>query len=411
MEGETMAAPAVQTLLRELSTHEGRRDPYPRYEAIRSATSIAQAADGRVMVLSYAGCTAVVRDPSFAHHPQAAMAFAFGRDWKQHLGLRQMFSSLLAQNPPNHTRLRSLVASAFSPRRVQQLRPAVQALLDAALDDMQDRAEGGQVDYVDTFAFPLPVNVIGELLGIPAEDRAQFQTLVRDATQVLEVLTPAVILTADAAAKEIRDYLAGLVAERRRQPRGDLLSALVEAEQRGDRLTEDELLTTAALLLSAGFETTVGLLGNGLVALAENPDQRALLAGDPSLADAAVEELLRYDAPVQSVQRLVVAPVEIDGVPLQPGTRVTGLVGAANRDPARFPRPNELDLRRADNAPLSFGGGIHFCLGAALARLEGRLAFPALLQRFPDLAVNGPAVRRDSLTLHNFTSIPVSLTG
>jgi cytochrome P450 len=276
---------------------------------------------------------------------------------------------------------------------------------------MQDRAEGGQVDYVDTFAFPLPVNVIGELLGIPAEDRAQFQTLVRDATQVLEVLTPAVILTADAAAKEIRDYLAGLVAERRRQPRGDLLSALVEAEQRGDRLTEDELLTTAALLLSAGFETTVGLLGNGLVALAENPDQRALLAGDPSLADAAVEELLRYDAPVQSVQRLVVAPVEIDGVPLQPGTRVTGLVGAANRDPARFPRPNELDLRRADNAPLSFGGGIHFCLGAALARLEGRLAFPALLQRFPDLAVNGPAVRRDSLTLHNFTSIPVSLTG
>lgn len=264
-----------------------------------------------------------------------------------------------------------------------------------------------EVDFIDAFAFPLPVNVIGELLGVPAADRTQFQSLVRDWTQVLEVISPDVMSRADPAAANIREYLAGLAAERRRTPTEDLLGALVAIEQTGDRLTEDELLTMAALLFAAGFETTTNLLANGLVALLDNPDQADLLRERSELAQPAVEELLRYDSPVQIVSRVVAEPVDLGGVTVQAGERVVAYIGAGNRDPQRFPDPDRLDLTRSDNAPLSFGGGIHYCLGAPLARLEAQAALPALVRRFPKLTLAGPPERRDSLTIKGFVRLPV----
>ena len=306
---------------------------------------------------------------------------------------------MLFRDPPDHTRLRRLVSSAFTARRVQALRPAVEAMVGELLDGL-----AGEADFVPAFAFPLPVNVIGELLGVPAADRAQFQTLIGDWSRVLEVLSPEVLAKADPAAATLRAYLAGLAAERRRKPADDLLSALVAAESDGDRLTEDELLTMAALLFAAGFETTTNLLSNSLVALLSDPSQHPSLHADPA---TAVEELLRYDTSVQIVVRVVYEDIELGGVPVSAGERVVAYLGAGNRDPERFADPHRLDLGRSDNAPLSFGGGIHYCLGAPLARLEAQVALPALLRRFPGLALAGSPVRRDSLTIRGYTALPV----
>jgi cytochrome P450 len=382
-------------LLAELTTLTGREDPYPRYDRLRAIAPLIRAEDGALVVTRYADCATVVRDGRLGHMPPDMLAFVGLPDWAEHPALRQFFTSMLAQNPPDHTRLRRLVSSTFTARRVQSLRPAIEAMVAGLLDGL-----AGDTDFVERFAFPLPVNVIGELLGVPPADRAQFQTLVRDWSQVLDVITPEVLARADPAATVIRDYLAGLAAERRAAPRDDLISALVAAEAGGDRLTEDELLTMAALLFGAGFETTTNLLANGLVALDRNPGQAF---GDPAVA---VEELLRYDSPVQIVSRVAYEDVELGGTTVAAGERVVAYLGAGNRDPERFADPHRLDLARADNAPLSFGGGIHYCLGAPLARLEAQIAFPALLRRFPGLEIGTP-VRRDSLTLRGYLSLPV----
>jgi len=391
------------TLLDELTTMVGREDPYPRFARLREISPLLRAPDGALVVTRYADCSLVTRDSRLGHTPPDMLAFLGFPDWADHPALRQLFTSMLLRNPPDHTRLRRLVSGTFTARRVQALRPAIAAMVD----DLLDRLDGS-ADFIDAFAFPLPVNVIGELLGVPEPDRAQFQGLVRDWTQVLEVIDGGVLRTADPAAATIRDYLADLAAQRRRNPGTDLLSALVAAEDAGDQLTEDELLTTAALLFAAGFETTTNLLGNGLVALLRNPDQLALLRERPDLAPAAVEELLRYDSPVQIVGRLVMAPLEIAGVGIEAGERVVAYLGAGNRDPERFPDPDRLILDRRDNAPLSFGGGIHYCLGAPLARLEAQVAFPALVGRFPRLALDGEPVRRNSLSIRGYTRVRIT---
>jgi cytochrome P450 len=397
-------SPEVSTLLDELTTMVGREDPYPRYARLREIAPVVRADDGALVVTRYAECTAVVRDARLGHLPPDMLAFLGLPDWADHPALKQLFTSMLLMNPPDHTRLRRLVSSTFTARRVQELRPAISAMVDDLLDGMS-----GEVDIVDAFAFPLPVNVIGELLGVPAPDRAQFQTLVRDWTQVLEIITPEVLATADPAAAAIRDYLADLVAERRRSPRADLISALVAAEESGDQLTEDELLTNAGLLFAAGFETTTNLLSNGLAALLEHPAQADLLRDEPGLAVGAVEELLRYDTPVQLASRVVMADVELAGVPVGAGNRVVAYLGSGNRDAERFADPDRLDLTRGDSAPLSFGGGIHYCLGAPLARLEAQIALPALLRRFPKLALSTRPERRNSLSIRGFTSMRVDL--
>ncbi|MEU7908642.1 cytochrome P450 [Actinoplanes sp. NPDC049118] len=391
------------TLLDELTRLPGREDPYPLYRRLREISPVVRAGDGALVLTRHADCVATTRHPKLGHLPSHMMEFV-RPDWADHPALHQLFTSVLLSNPPDHTRLRRLVSSSFTARRVQALRPRIAQMVEDLLEQMS-----GEVDFVQALGFPLPVSVIGELLGIPEPDRAQFQTLVRDWTQVLEVITPEVLETADPAAATIREYLAGLTAERRRNPGDDLISALVAAEEDGEKLTEDELVTMAALLFAAGFETTTNLLGNGLVALLRNPDQLESLRLQPGLATSAVEELLRFDTPVQLLTRVAWDDVEIAGVPVSGGERIVAYLGAGNRDPERFADPDRLDLARPDNAPLSFGGGIHFCLGAPLARLEAQLAIPALLARFPRLALAGDPGRRDSLAIRGYTSIPISV--
>jgi cytochrome P450 len=399
---DIVEGPEVSSLLAELTTLAGREDPYPRYDRLREISPVVRADDGALVVTRHADCAAVTRDPRLGHLPAHMLSLVGLPDWEEHPALRLLFTSMLLLNPPDHTRLRRLVSSAFTARRVQTLRPAVERIVADLLDDLD-----GPADFVTAFAFPLPVSVIGELLGVPAADRAQFRTLVREFTVLLETITPEVVARADPAAATMRAYLADLTAQRRRAPQDDLISALVAVEEQGDKLTEDELLTMAALLFAAGFETTTNLLSNGLVALLRSPGQRPALLSDPA---TAVEELLRYDSPVQLVARVAWEDTTVAGVPMQGGERVVAYLGAGNHDPARFTTPGRLDLSRSDNAPLSFGGGIHYCLGAPLARLEAQVAFPALLRRFPGIALDGPPVRRDSLTIRGFTSLPVGFS-
>nr|WP_244875718.1 cytochrome P450 [Actinoplanes consettensis] len=380
----------------------GREDPYPRYHRLREISPLVRAEDGALVATRYADCAAITRDPRLGHMPSHMLDFV-SPGWNDHPALRQLFTSILTINPPDHTRLRRLVSSSFTARRVQALRPTITQMVDDLLDEMS-----GETDFVTAFAFPLPVNVIGELLGIPPADRAQFQHLVRDWTQVLEQINPAVLETADPAAATIRAYLSDLAADRRSAPRDDLISALVLAEEDGEKLTEDELLTMAGLLFAAGFETTTNLLANSLVALLHNPDQLALLRDKPEIAREAVDELLRYDTPVQLLTRVAWEDVEIGGIAVSGGDRIVAYLGAGNRDPQRFPDPDRLDLTRPDNGPLSFGGGIHYCLGAPLARMEAEIAVPALVRRFPELRLAGDPVRRNSLTLRGYTSLPVN---
>ncbi len=400
-----VANPQVDALLHALVTADGREDPYPTYAQLRSLAPLAKAPDGVLVLTRYADCDALLRHPRCGRADPDALFVAMGLpNWRDHIGLRQFSTSLLNINPPDHTRIRRLVGGVFTPRRVAGLRPAITALTERLLS-----AISGTVDFIDAFAFPLPVAVIGELLGIPAADRPPFQSLVRDWTLLLDVYDADVLARADAAAGQIRDYLADLAGQRRRRPESDLMTAMVQAESDGERLTEDELLTTAALLFAAGFETTTHLLGNALVALLSHPDQLDLLRRSPALAPGAVRELLRFDSPVQITGRTVLSDTEVSGIPVAAGQRVVAYLGSANRDPQRFADPDRLDLARVDNAPLSFGGGLHYCLGAALARLEAEIALPALLERFPRIALAGPPQRRDSLTLRGYLALPVSL--
>ena len=401
---EPLRSAEVDRLLFELTQPTGRADPYSYYEALRRAAPIARAEDGAIVLTRYADCHAVLHDPRFGRaDPEELFASIGLTSWKEFPALWTLNTSMLSVNPPQHTRLRRLVSKAFTARKVEQLRAPVAELVDTLLDQI----DGGG-DFVDTFAFPLPVAVIGELLGVPEADRAAFQPLVRDWTMVLDLFSPEVFARANQAAGQIRDYLADLAQQRGRNPQDDLISALASAADDGDQLSEDELVTMAALLFAAGFETTTHLLGNGLVALLANPGQASALRKDPELAPTAVEELLRFDSSVQLTGRTALADTEVAGVPIAKGARLVCYTGAANRDPQRFDDPNRLELARRDGAPLSFGGGIHYCLGAPLARLEAQLAFPALLTRYPNLQLSDGAQRRDSLTLRGYLHLPVT---
>lgn len=360
--------------------------------------------DGTLVVSGYRECSMLLRDPRLHKTPGECLTAAGYPDWHERPAMGMMFTSLVMLNPPTHTRLRRLVASSFTARRVEGLRPAVKRIVDEACEQV-----AGESDFIAAFAFPLPVTVIGELLGIPASDRPMFQSLARDWMALADVLTPQVVDAADAAASVIGAYLAELAAERHDHPADDLISAMAAAAEGRDALTADELVTMAALLLAAGFETTTGLLSNGLVALLTHPDQADRLRAEPSLAVPAVEELLRYDSPVQILfGRSAPGEVMIAGLTLDAEQQVMTLLGAANRDPAVFSQPDRLILDRAQQAPLSFGGGIHYCLGAPLARLEAQVAFRALLTRFPRLALAGEPVSREGITLHGHASLPIS---
>jgi cytochrome P450 len=392
----------VGEVLTALATPEGRADPYPLYERLRAIGPGATAPDGALVVTGYRECSMLLRDLRLHRAPERRLTASGYPQWQDRPALRLMFGSILMLNPPAHTRLRRLVSACFTARRVAGLRPAVGQMVADACEQI-----AGHSDFVAGFAFALPVAVIGELLGIPAADRPMFAGLARDWTSALEGLSPAAVDRADAAATVIADYLADLADRRREHPADDLVSALAGADG-ADKLTADELVMVAALLLTAGAETSAGLLSNGLVALLAHPDQADRLRAEPLLAIPAVEELLRYDSPVQVLSgRSAPDDLTIAGLDLSDGQQVLAMVGAANRDAAVFSDPDRLILDRAQQAPLSFGGGIHYCLGAPLARLEAQVAFPALLARFPRLALAGQPVRREGLSLRGHASLPI----
>jgi cytochrome P450 len=399
---------AADALLAELvATPEGRADPYPRYAALRAAAPVHRSAFGFWALTRYEDCQYVLRHPGVGKDFSAAVASMGleGQMAEEQARFRNDRSNMLVTDPPDHTRLRGLVTRGFTPRTVERLRPSIVRLVD----DLLDRFGTGEVDVVAALAFPLPVTVIGEMLGVPAADRPGLRPLVRSLTAVLElVVTPEAMAEAAAAESALVQYFLGLVAERRAHPQDDLLSQLIQVEDQGDQLSEEELISTAILLFAAGFETTTHLIGNGLLALLRNPGELARLRADRTLLRPAVEELLRYDSPVQLAARTAYEDLTIGGHHVPAGSVLLGLLGAANRDPDHFTDPERLDVGRNEGGPMSFGGGIHFCLGAALARMEGQIVFDRLLDRFGTIElVDDNPPHRDSLTLRGLVDLRV----
>ena len=311
-------------------------------------------------------------------------------------------------DPPDHTRLRALVSNAFTPRMIRSLRPRIQAIVDELLDRVQD---AGQMDAIADFAFPLPAIVIAEMLGLPPVDREQFKQWSNDVMAFLGTGRPRVDVAkrAQQGVYALKGYLHGIFKQRRQRPQEDLISALLIVEEEGDRLSEEEMFGMCVFLLVAGHETTLALIGNGLLALLRNPEQKQTLQEDPGLIDTAVEEFLRYDSPIQHQTRVAREDFELDGRHIRQGQRVLPMLGAANRDPAQFADPDRLDIRRQPNPHLAFGYGIHFCLGAPLARIEGQIAIHTILRRMPELQLMNESLSwRVHTSMRNPEQLPVS---
>ena len=312
-------------------------------------------------------------------------------------------TTMLDIDPPDHTRLRALVSRAFTPRSVLRWEGRVQEIADRLLDAV---AGHDRFDLMGALGYPLPVTVIAEMLGVPAEDMDRFEGWSNDIALIVEpILTPAQVEAVRRATEELFAYFETIVEARQREPREDIVSALLAAEEEGDKLTREELLSTMLLILVAGNETTRNLIGNGMLALLRHPDQLQRLRDAPDLLEPAVDELLRYDSPVQLDGRVVREDLEIGGKRLRAGQKVIALLGAANRDPAAFENPEALDIRREQKSHLSFGRGIHYCLGASLALLEARIAFRGLLDRFASIRLADEPSYRDGIVLRGVESL------
>jgi cytochrome P450 len=390
-------------------------DPYPFYEMLRGPDSITWMPDlfglGAHVVTGHAICSSVLRSKHFGKEGQkvvAAERLALLPQESIEIAERRR-SNMLFRDPPDHTRLRGLVSQAFTPRTIERLRPHVADIAERLLDDVE--AQGGQADLIRSFAFPLPIIVIAELLGVSPEDRDRFKAWSTEMTLGINFgATPEDLARVGLAMDALSEYLREVIEDRRRAPRADLISDLVRVQDAGDRLTMDEMVSTCRLLLNAGHETTVNLIGNGTLALLRHPAERAALAADPSGMPAAVEELLRYDSPVQMTVRFAMEDAPLGPRAAKRGDFVILLLGAANRDPAQFADPTRLDLRRENaHTHLSFGSGIHYCLGGPLARLEGEIALGALLRRLPKLALaDGDVVHRQHMVLRGLSALPVT---
>ena len=375
-------------------------NPYPIYRRLQTRDPVHRSRLIKGWVLSrHEDIDAVLRD---------SRRFGNDRASTQDANLRfdsEEPRSMLYRDPPDHTRLRSLVSKAFTPRAVRALRPRVEKIADDLLDSL-DGADS--FDVIDAIAYPLPVAVISEMLGVPQEDRGPFREWSNDASLSIEPLLDdrRVASTMDALSK-LRDYFSDLAERRRADPGEDLVSVLTQIEDEGDRLSHLELQLMLVLLLVAGNETTRNLVGNGLLALLRNPEQLDRLRREPELIGPAVEELTRYDSPVQIDGRSVREDTEVGGVPMERGQYLMLLLGAANRDPEAFDDPNVLDVSRERNPHLGFGRGIHHCLGAPLARMEAEVMLGKLLERFPNVRLAGTPSRRRQIVLRGLSSLPV----
>jgi cytochrome P450 len=387
-------------LLLPLRSAGSLENPYPIYSVIRTVRPVLQvpvpgyAGPGMWMLTRYRDVHAALRDPRFSVERIRAPLVRDNLDRMPEF-LRQSASglrSMLIMDPPDHTRVRKLVNKAFTPKRIAALRGHVEAIVRELVGEAEAK---GRFDLIHDLAEPLPAIVIAELLGVPVEDHRQFREW--SSALIAGVASPSAEARAAGAAagRRIFGYLADIIAARRRAPREDLISAMIEAQEERDALTDAELLATSNLLLLAGHETTTNLIGNGTLALLREPDAWRRLCAEPALLPSAIEELLRFDGPVQATLRVVLEDVEIDGHAIPEGSLVLVSIGSANHDPDTFEDPDQLDLARDPNPHLAFGFGTHFCLGAPLARLEALAAFEALTRRFPGLTLvdDRPAYR------------------
>ncbi len=390
-------------------------DPYPTLAALREAGSLVPHPHlGGPMLFRHAEVRALQRCP----HLSKGML----RDGRMdglsaevqalvHENNARRDDSMLNVDPPRHSRLRGQAMSAFTLARMEALRPRIQAIADGLLDGLEGQDE---IDIIRDFAFPLPATVIMELLGWPAEQREQLKRCTADAIEMLGSLRTSpdpleLARRAVASGKELRAVAHTLINQKREAPQDDFISALVSVQMAEDgRLNEDEVLATSTLLLAAGHETTTNLIGNGLLALLRNPDQMEKLRADPSLAASAVEEFLRYDPPVQMLARVASADFELGGKTIAAGTRLTLMLGSANRDPDHFPDPDRFDITRTLNDNFAFGFDRHLCLGAHLARIEGQIAITTLLRRFPRIQLTGATlVHFPNLAFRALKALPV----
>jgi cytochrome P450 len=386
-------------------------NPYPVFKQIRAAAPVWKAPFGRWFLTRYDDCNLLLRDRRFGKDyvdPEALMR-RFGPTAPQDSAVIELSHMMLMRDPPDHTRLRGLVTKAFTARRIEALRERVRDIANNLLDEVIPQ---GRMEAIRDLAFPLPVLVICELLGIPELDRSRFTSGSSAGVALLNPTPPtrAELDAANAEADASSGFFEALFELRRREPQDDLITQLVQAEDGGDRLSTIELRANVRLLFGAGHETTVNLIGNGLWSLLTHPDQWQLLREDPSLIPNAIEEILRFESPVQAVARTVAEPLELHGVTLEKRELVVGLLGAANRDPEAFEDPDRLDITRKDVRSLAFGGGIHFCLGAQLARIEAAVVFETILQRIPNLRLLEPGrpKRRPSFALRGVTELPVA---
>ncbi|MGA2816241.1 MAG: cytochrome P450 [Xanthobacteraceae bacterium] len=385
-------------------------DPYPFYHRLRAADPMHLTPIGLYVASRHADIVSILRDKRFGKDFIGRMTRRSGPQILEEPVYRSMSHWMLQLDPPDHGRLRGLVVRAFTARRVEDMRPRIQAIVDEIIDRVEPR---GAMDIIADFAFRLPVTVICDMLGIPEKEREVFFTSSRDGGRLLDLapLSNAEIAQQNAFNLAMAEYFRRLFDLRRREPGDDLTTKLVQAEQDGDKLTNEELIANVILLFGAGHETTVNLIGNGLLALHRNPDQLRLLQNDPSLIANAIEELLRYDSSVQVTGRTTLEDVDdIGGIPLAKGQSVVCLLGSANRDPAVYADPDRLDITRADVRPLSFGGGIHYCVGAQLARIEGEIAIATLLRRLPNLRLDDPDRPdwRQTFVLRGLNKLPAS---
>lgn len=365
------------------------RDPYPSYERLRTMDPMHLTPFGSYVASRHADVSLVLRDKRFGKDFVDRTSRRYGPQIMDEPVFASMRHWMLHQDPPDHTRLRGLVVKAFTARRVEDMRPRIQAIVDDTLDRVVDR---GHMDLIEDFAFRLPVTVICDMLGIPEDRREVFYNSSRDGGRLLDPVPLSAAEIAQGNANNVASaiYFKQLFDLRRRQPGDDLTTQLVQAEEDGNKLTNEELTANIILLFGAGHETTVNLIGNGLLALHRNPDQLALLKAKPELITNAIEEFLRYDSSVQATGRVTLEDIdELGGKRIAKGETVLCLLGSANRDPSVYPdRPDALDITRPNVRPLSFGGGIHFCLGAQLARIEAEIAIATLLRRLPDLRLD-----------------------
>jgi cytochrome P450 len=386
------------------------RDPYETYRRLRDSDPVQWDAgllpNGAWVLTRYADIVETLRDPRVSSDRSATFR-ALLQDTAEARAFDDSLSrQMLFLDPPRHTTFRKLAAKAFSPRVVEALTPRIQAITDACLDRV---AAAGRMDVIADLSTPLPVTVIAELLNLPLDQQEMLKRWSMDLANFLGNLRG--LKRAIQSEAEFRAYLGALARERREKPGTDLLSALLTVEEDGQKLAEADVLATCILLLFAGHETTTNLIGNGLYALLKNPDQLNALREDPSLLPGAVNELLRYDGPVQMVGRSAKEDLEIGGKQIRAGQVVLCLVAAGNRDPAQFPDPDRLDVRRKENRQLGFGHGIHFCLGAHLARIEAAIALGTLLRRFPRIRLASEALDwQPNYGLRGLTSLPVLLT-